>query len=261
MKLFFLSKIFFVFAFVSLFSEDSLRIVFSKGIGSENYSKYFSFLQATQPSIISINAYGLDIDKLDSALGDFDGLVLTGGPDIHPKFYGQEKDTPFCEIDLYRDSLEFKLLDIAFRKKLPILAICRGEQILNVYLGGTLYPDISTFAPGNVRHRCDENGAQCLHQVYVDNKSLFYQIVSMDSFNVNSFHHQAVATLGKNLRAVARSSDGLIESFEWVEPLDKPFFIAVQWHLERLGITDKVSFKLSKWFLEEVRKRKVQVKN
>lgn len=260
MKLLLLSKILIFFTFVSLSSQDTLRIVFSKVIGSENYKKYISFFQSIYPQFVGINAYGFEVNKLDSLLGDFDGLVLTGGPDVHPKYYDRSDDSIFCDFDLYRDSLEFKLLDIAFERKLPIFAICRGEQILNVYLGGSLYPDIETFHSRETRHRCPENENQCEHLVSVDTLSYFYKIVQKDLFLVNSYHHQGVDKLGKYLKAVAWSPDGLIEAYEWEVPNTKPFFIAVQWHPERLGVYNIVSRKLATKFFEEVKARKAVFK-
>ncbi|MGQ9819608.1 MAG: gamma-glutamyl-gamma-aminobutyrate hydrolase family protein [Candidatus Kapaibacteriales bacterium] len=260
MKLLILSKILVFFAFVSLAPQDSLRIVFSKASGSENYKKYISFFQGIYPQVIGIDAYGLGINDLDSILGNFDGLVLTGGPDVHPRYYNRPEDTIYCQIDPYRDSLEFKLLDIAFARKLPIFAICRGEQILNVYLGGSLYPDIEKFFSAPSRHRCSEVVEQCYHSVYVDTNSFFYKIIQNDSLLVNSFHHQAVEKLGRNLRAFAWSSDGLIEAFEWERMDLKPFFIAIQWHPERLELTDSISRKLVTRFIEEVKTRKSDIK-
>lgn len=261
MKLFLLSKAVFLLTFLTLASQDSLRIVFSKATGSENYRKYISFIQSVYPSVYGINAFGMEIGRLDSLLGEFDGLVLTGGPDVHPRYYGREEDTAFCEYDLYRDSLEFYLIDIAFRRKIPIFAICRGEQILNVYLGGSLHPDLPTFASGNIRHRCNENEGQCLHLVFLDTNSNFYKLIGLDSFFVNSFHHQGVARLGKNLRPVAFSSDNLVEAYEWDKANQEPFIIAVQWHPERLGIKDTVSNILATRFIEEVLRIKSKVKN
>lgn len=260
MKLLFLSKILIIFTFVPLSSQDTLRIVFSKAIGSENYNKYIPFFQGIYPQFIGINAYGLEVNKLNSVLGDFDGLVLTGGPDVHPKIYNRPEDSVFCEIDPYRDSLEFKLLDIAFERRLPIFAICRGEQILNVYLGGSLYPDLETFSSGGIQHLCPESENQSKHLVLVDTSSYFYKIVQLNSFLVNSCHHQGVNKLAKDLKAVAWSLDGLIEAYEWEIPNAKPFFIAIQWHPERLGIADSVSRKLATKFIEEVKARKVVFK-
>lgn len=255
MKLLLLSKILIIFTFVSSSSQDTLRIVFSKVIGGENYKKYISFFQSIYPQFIGINAYGFEINKLYSVLGDFDGLVLTGGPDVHPKYYNRSEDSIFCEIDPYRDSLEIKLLDIAFERNLPIFAICRGEQIMNVYLGGSLYPDLETFSSEDTRHLCPESRNQCEHLVLIDTSSAFYKTVQQPSFLVNSYHHQGVDKLGKGLKAVAWSTDGLIEAYEWEIPNTKPFFIAVQWHPERLGIADIVSRKLATKFFEEVKAR------
>ncbi|MCX7909070.1 MAG: gamma-glutamyl-gamma-aminobutyrate hydrolase family protein [Ignavibacteria bacterium] len=241
-----------IFAQISLSANDSLLIVFSKIVGSENYSKYCSYLKTINPNVSCIDAYGTKVSEIPNLLKRADGLVLTGGPDINPKYYGREEDSLLCEVDNYRDSIEFVLLELAFKMELPIFSICRGGQILNVFLNGTLYPDIPTYFPSEVKHRCENPNDQCLHTVYINKQSMFYNWVKEDSIIVNSFHHQGVEKLGKGLRPTAISRDGLIEAYEWENLERKPFFFAVQWHPERLGIENPVSKKLAEVFLEKV---------
>ncbi len=237
-------------------SNDSLIIVFSKIIGSENYSKYCTYLKSINPKAKCINAYGLSLNEVEEIIKKADGLVLTGGPDVNPSFYGKAQDSNLCEVDNYRDSLEFKLLDFAFKMEIPIFAICRGHQLLNVYLGGTLYPDIPTYFPSGISHRCDTIPNKCFHMVYVNRESDFFKMVELDSFQVNSFHHQGVEKLAKGLQPTAHSPDGLIEAFEWEKPNSKPFFIAVQWHPERLALENPISKILGQNFIKKVIERK-----
>lgn len=235
-----------------LLSSDTLNILFSKSIGSENYSRYCTYLKENYPEINCINAYGLKLDEISVILNKIDGLVLTGGPDVNPRYYGKEKDSALCEIDNYRDSIEFFLIEYAFQRKMPIFAICRGAQILNVYLGGTLYADIPTYFPSETIHRCSNSNTQCLHPVFINKNSVFYSWIKEDSIIVNSYHHQGVEKLGKNLKPVALSPDGLVEAYEWEHAENKPFIIAVQWHPERLGNENRISKILAEKFIDAI---------
>ncbi len=252
MKLLILSNLLFFFLLFISSASDSLKIIFSKSFGSENYEKYPKYFKKIDPNIECINAYGTSLTELYKIIEDADGLVLTGGPDVHPKFYDQEADTSYCDIDPYRDSLEFALLDFAFKNQIPIFAICRGFQILNVYLGGSLFPDIPIFFGTKVEHRCDYNINQCKHEIKIIESSSLFNLLGKDTLLVNSFHHQGVNRLGKGLKASAMAFDGLIEAYEWEEPGKKPFFIAVQWHPERLDSADS-SILLAKKFIEAVK--------
>ncbi|MGB9770412.1 MAG: gamma-glutamyl-gamma-aminobutyrate hydrolase family protein [Candidatus Kapaibacteriota bacterium] len=251
MKHFLIMLLFFIATF-KLFPYDTLNIVFSRVIGSENYKKYCTYLKSVYPNINCINAYGTAIEDVPKLFNNAFGLVLTGGPDLNPSYYGKEKDSSLCEIDSYRDSLEFKLLDIAFHKKIPIFAICRGEQVLNVYLGGSLYPDIPTYLPSQVTHRCDNKQSGCFHVVYIDKNSRFYKWLGVDSVLVNSFHHQGVDRLASELQPSAFSTDGLVEAYEWKDANKEPFFIAVQWHPERMAPENTISRKLAETFIKKV---------
>lgn len=255
MKLIIIAKILIFFLTIQVLGKDSLRVVFSKAVGSENYRKYCQYLRNIYPEIDCINAFGQKPEKIDSIFKDVDGLVLTGGVDVNPRYYGRSEDSSLCEVDDYRDSLEFQLIKLAFEKNLPIYAICRGEQILNVYLGGTLFPDIPTYKPNAIQHSCGD-GKPCNHLVIVEKESNFCKLIGRDTFTVNSSHHQAVEHLAKDLKGVAFAEDGVIEAYEWENPDGKPFLIAVQWHPERLNSNDPVAFILGKKFIEEVLQRK-----
>jgi putative glutamine amidotransferase len=260
MKLIIIAKILIFFLTIQVLGKDSLRVVFSKAVGSENYSKYCQYLRNIYPEIDCINAFGLKLEEIDSVFKDADGLVLTGGVDVNPRYYGRSEDSSLCEVDDYRDSLEFQLIKLAFERNIPIYAICRGEQILNVYLGGTLFSDIQTYKPNAIQHSCG-NGKPCSHLVFVEKESNFYELIGRDTVTVNSFHHQAVERLAKDLKGVAFAEDGVIEAYEWKNPNGKPFLIAVQWHPERLASNDPVAFTLGKKFIEEVLQRKQNHKN
>ena len=167
-----------------------------------------------EPVLIDPNA-GLDIDSLD-------GLVLTGGTDVNPSLYGQDRDPGTEDPDDPRDTIEKRLIEAALQRDLPVLAICRGMQILNVVHGGTLLQHIEG-------HRCP--GVPEAHQVSVDRDAKLADAIGAGTHPVNSRHHQAVDQLGAGLRISAKSPDGCIEA---LERDDKNFVLAVQWHPEDL---------------------------
>jgi len=159
-----------------------------------------------------------------------DGLLLAGGGDIDPaRFHGQPHPT-VKEVYPDRDEVELALARRAVAEGVPVLAICRGIQILNVALGGTLYTDIPDQVPGAVRHRGEGPLRNvCAHQVRLEPTSRLATIVGATAMCVNSFHHQGIKDLAPGLRPVAWSDCGLIEA---VEVPEHPFAIGVQWHPE-----------------------------
>jgi putative glutamine amidotransferase len=157
------------------------------------------------------------------------GLVLTGGEDVEPARYGATPHPKLEDTDPARDAAEMALIAAARERRLPILAICRGIQILNVALGGTLYQDLGSERPGPVTHTGDDSR----HAVRVEPGSLLERTLGTRAATVNSRHHQAIRDLAPALRAVAWAEDGLIEA---AEPVDaaSPWMLAVQWHPEDL---------------------------
>jgi putative glutamine amidotransferase len=158
------------------------------------------------------------------------GLVLTGGGDVDPASYGE---APRAELDGVlgaRDELEFAALGFAIERRLPILGICRGLQILNVHLGGTLWQDIDTEVPSQIRHQQVGRWEERSHDVDIEPDSKLFEAVGAREIHINSFHHQAVREPAPRMRVTGRSDDGLIEA---AELRDYPFGIGVQWHPER----------------------------
>lgn len=167
---------------------------------------------------------------------DLDGLMLAGGGDIGPWHYGQEPVEQIGEITPIRDSFEFELLRQAERlSPMPVLGICRGMQVMNVAAGGTLYQDLPTQHPnrdhGLLSHKQEQPYEVPTHEVHICRASLLYKQIALDSFMVNSMHHQAVDQLGMGYRLAAVGADGVAEA---IEQPDHPFRLAVQWHPERL---------------------------
>jgi putative glutamine amidotransferase len=170
---------------------------------------------------------------------------------VSPAYYGKAADSARCwEADPHRDSLEFYLIDEAMKKGMPILGICRGEQILNVAMGGSLYIDLPSDLGTSVTHQMDDY-EKCFHPVSIEKNTLLHLVSGLDSGIVNSNHHQGIKDLAGNLKAAAHTSDGLVEAIEWKEPADKSFLIAVQWHPERMKSDNPLSGNIGRSFLEE----------
>lgn len=158
-----------------------------------------------------------------------DGLLLTGGGDVDPALHGRDHDPSVYEMDSERDRFDIALAEQAHDRRQPLLAICRGLQVLNIALGGDLVVDIPTEVGTAVVHRLPKPGAVPVHTVTVDARSRLGALLGTTRVVVNSSHHQAVRELGKGLSAVAWSDDGMIEA---VEPDDGWACWAVQWHPE-----------------------------
>lgn len=158
-----------------------------------------------------------------------DGFCFTGGADIDPTRYGEEKRATCEEIQYHRDELEFKVLQRVLDTQKPILAICRGAQLVNVAFGGTLYQDLPSEAPTHVLHRRKEDKYSLFHEIKV--LAPLQSLVGTEQMRVNSFHHQAVKKLGEGLAVMALADDSIIEAFCLLE---KRYLCAYQWHPERL---------------------------
>ncbi len=180
-----------------------------------------------------------------------DGVVLTGGIDSHPKFYLADFDLNYPrapkEFAIYRDEFELAVLDLAIQQKKPVLGICRGLQLINIFFGGTLLLDVGN---NNIATHVKMNNIDKEHTVSVEKDSLFFDIVHQKEGIVNSAHHQAIDMLGKKLKAVAYSNDNLIEAIE-LKNADNAFLLAVQWHPERMSDPEHPFTKnIRKAFLE-----------
>lgn len=183
-----------------------------------------------------------------------DGIVLTGGEDVEPTRYGAGPVHPSVRTLPERDAMEFALLEWALADGLPLLAICRGLQVLNVALGGTLYQDLPTERPGPVTHdqataRPPVPRPEPSHGVSVVAGSRLGALIGAGPHRVNSLHHQGLQTLGHGLRAVGHAEDGLVEAVETVDPTH-PFLVGVQWHPEELvRASDAASCRLFEAFV------------
>lgn len=176
---------------------------------------------------------GMETERLNELFSRLDGVLFTGGGDIHPSAYGNPAHPEIKEIDQDRDETEFTLLESSLKAGLPFLGICRGLQVINVGLGGTLYADIASQRHQALKHDYFPNWDRdhLAHEVEVDTQSRLVNILRGHKHMVNSLHHQAVRQLAPGLLASAHSPDGIVEA---VELVDHPFGMAVQWHPEWL---------------------------
>ena len=170
-----------------------------------------------------------------ASLVDVAGLVLTGGEDIDPARFGQEKHPANGEPHAARDGYELALAHAAAERRIPTLAICRGAQIMNVALGGTLVQDIPSQHASSIDHAPQGKRGQRTHDVNIETDSRLARIVGTTSISTNSSHHQSIDQVGRGLRVVASSPDGIVEA---IEPSDPAWWmVAVQWHPEELTAT------------------------
>jgi putative glutamine amidotransferase len=180
-----------------------------------------------------------DPDTLQEIFDRLDGVFITGGVDVDPTRYGEPK-TPLCgTTDPDRDAVEIALLKHAMNRNLPVLAVCRGIQILNVTLGGTLYQDVSAQVPSALKHDYFPTPTQpsrkyLAHDIAVTSGTRLAHLLGDSRVPVNSMHHQAIKDLAPSLVTTARAPDGIIEA---VEGTDTQFLVAVQWHPEELTET------------------------
>lgn len=193
-----------------------------------DFNKYIEAIQAAGGDI-KVIPNNSTVNELDEFRRICDGILLSGGGDIDPLLYRQQRHPATHSINLKRDRLEFRLALLALDSDWPILGICRGHQMLNAALGGTLFQDIPTDYTSDIRHQ--EADLYPAHSINIEISTKLHQILDQDSIQVNSRHHQAVQDLAPELRVTARSSDGLIEG---IEHPGHRYFIGVQWHPENL---------------------------
>ncbi|MBI5105020.1 MAG: gamma-glutamyl-gamma-aminobutyrate hydrolase family protein [Solirubrobacterales bacterium] len=170
-------------------------------------------------------------EGISALLDRVDALCLPGGPDIHPATYGAAPHPELGPTEPRVDAFEHALVRAADRRGLPILGICRGAQMLNVARGGTLHQHLPDVVGEGIRHRQTEHGSVPTHRIEVADRGRVPQLLGYAGREVNSFHHQAIAELGRDLVVTARAQDGTIEA---VEQPGERFVVGVQWHAEGL---------------------------
>jgi putative glutamine amidotransferase len=171
-------------------------------------------------------------DELRPVLSAVQGVMLTGGEDVDPAEFGAPRHAKTQQPHSARDKCELALVSLARERRLPTLAICRGIQVVNVALGGTLVQDIPSERTSDIRHDQSDEREMRVHDVAIEPGSRLAAAIGATRISVNSSHHQAIDRVAAGLRVTARAPDGIIEGAEW--PSDDWWMLAVQWHPEEL---------------------------
>jgi putative glutamine amidotransferase len=223
----------------------------------EKHNNYVNWLKGNDNiEIIKLSAADNNLEQVK----DVDAIVLSGGVDAHPKTYGSSNmnypNAP-ATFNEQRDTFETAVFDICQRQNKPVLAICRGMQLVNCLLGGDMVQDIGPVA--NAIHKNDGNDKK--HAVQILPGSLLNEITRIAEDDINSAHHQAIDKTGKGLTVNAISKDGIREGIEWADKTGKPFFLGIQWHPERMYKFDLQASPLSKnirdYFINEIKKTNI----
>lgn len=196
----------------------------------------------------------LKFDEKDAGILDSlcDGYLFTGGHDVDPAVYGESNRGKCGVFNNDRDNLEKIIFEMARAEDKPILGICRGIQMINALMGGTLYQDIPTELSTPTEHHMEPPYDREAHKVKVLENTMLYDIVGKGMLSVNSYHHQAIDRLADGLDTAAFSEDGIIEA---VEDRSRKFLLAIQWHPEFLYKKDECSKKIFKTFVEACMKK------
>ena len=213
----------------------------------DSFSVYQNYFEAIiKAGALPILLPVADKEDLKQIMANVDGLLVTGGNDVNPSLYGEE-NTHSSPAELYEDLNDLNLINIALDTNKPILGICKGLQIVNVYFKGSLFQDIETFKKTNKNH--NQHNLDPLvglnsntYPTRFVKDSVLYEIFD-ESYNVNSFHHQCIKDVGKMLKVSAYSEDNIIEPIELANKI-----ICVQWHPERL-IHDEKHLNIFKYFV------------
>jgi putative glutamine amidotransferase len=197
------------------------------------HNNYYNWLKQGDNAIeiITLSAEENNLHELQNC----DGLVLSGGVDITPSVYNKDENYPEKPdaFEWDRDEFEIACFKWAQQNNLPVLGICRGLQLINCILGGTLQQDLGT---GNSIHKAvvEDKQFDKAHALHILPNNYLFELANTDRAIVNSAHHQAVDIITNDLVATCISDDGMVEGLEWQDKKDKPFLLCVQWHPERM---------------------------
>lgn len=206
--------------------------------GYEDRKKFNRVLTTYTDVILEVGGIPLIIpivnDKktINKYLDLIDGLLFTGGEDISPLIYDENPIKEVVDISYDRDSMELELFKRAHERKLPILGICRGLQLINVALGGTLYQDIHAQLPFALGHVSTYDLSGGYHSIEIINDTILYDVLGVRKIDVNSNHHQSIKNLGNDLRINCFSKDGIVEGIESIKNCS--FILALQFHPEEM---------------------------
>lgn len=193
--------------------------------------------------------YVMNIKNIKQLLNKIDGLYLTGGDDIDPTLFAEEPHPNLGMITRIRDEVEIKMIKQILQSNKPLLAVCRGSQILNIALGGNMYQDIySQIETPLLQHSQQAINSHASHYINVEKNSLLYKLVDKTTLKVNSRHHQANRKIARYLRVSGRANDGIIEA---IESTVHRFVLGLQWHPENMAVAgDENAQKIYQGFMD-----------
>lgn len=230
----------------------------ARTLGSRGYP-YITVVDAYVQALIRAGAspllipLGIPDQNIGDVVSRLDGLLFTGGGDIHPSRYNSSPHPQVRSVSEDRDQIEIQLVRQVIERGLPFFGICRGLQVINIALGGTIYEDLQTQYPDSLQHdnEIGQPRDYLAHGISLDEGSCLNKILGLTSYRVNSLHHQGIRDLAQGLSASAKASDGVIEG---IELNDHPFGIAVQWHPE--WMQDHLSMRTLFQFFVDVARNK-----
>ncbi len=199
--------------------------------------------------------YVSDMEDIKAQIDACDGILLCGGMDIHPIYYGEEPHEKLGFVSSREDDYQIKVARITLNRHIPILGICRGHQLLNIVCGGTLYQDISEVPKNTIKHEQMSKRYEPYHSINIEKNSKLEKILGSSTL-VNSLHHQCIKELGKGLRATAFAKDGIIEA---IEMPDRDFVMGFQWHPEEMAMhRNEEMLDIFKEFIKESKEKEIE---
>lgn len=222
-------------------------------MGNDFFRKYMKSKYTKSLERAGAKVKWVELDDVNFAVKDAlscDGLLLPGGADIAPTMYGQTPIKECGKPNEIRDKAEPEIFNAFLKTGRPILAICRGIQLMNVVKGGTLKQDIKS--EQTYKHMDFLSRSRSIHPVKIEKNSLLFNIVKADNIDVNSMHHQVIDKVGNDYKVTAKSADGYVEA---IELEGYPFCMGVQWHPEHMSKKSEIQRKLFNAFVEQARKK------
>lgn len=231
---------------IGITTFQNIEVEKSFTLGSNNFLKAIEEAGGV-PLFLPVSE---DMEDINSYLDVIDGIIFAGGEGVSPMKFNEDPSKAISNINPLRDNFELALFEEAYNRDMPILGVCRGTQLINVALDGNLYQDIFSQVPNCNGHMPSEMQVYDLfHVIDIEENSKLFDIFNTKELEVNSFHHQGIKNLGKDLKVTATSRDGVVEG---IESLSKKFLIGVQWHPEDLVLKHKEFLKLFKALINSI---------
>lgn len=233
----FIKKIFVLLALIAVVKLGFSLLSNTKKVGlvyheNSNLSinNYSNIAYEFGAEIIEIDSNYMESSQINEIIDQVDGLIFAGGKDFDPSLYGGDSYDLIEDYNVEEDRADLKILEIATQKNKPILGICRGFQLINIYYGGSLYEDLPSQFSNKVKHRSGKDNFSYHSLTIGQNSRLASYLEGENIQEVNSMHHQGIKSLAEGLEVTATSQDGLVEAFE--NPYYQAYMMGVQWHPE-----------------------------